>query len=79
MDIGRDLVWVLTRVHVPTFHPGFRIEQGASEGPSLAPFLPPFHNERRGAEAGMREVVDDLVDDFLGKRIHDGLVPVTGI
>ena len=27
----------------------------------------------------MREVVDDLVDDLLGKRIHDRLVLVAGI
>ena len=72
-------MWVFARVNVPSVHPGFGREVDVSEGTLLAPFLPPFRNERRVEEAGMREVVDDHVDDLLGKRIHDRLVLVAGI
>ena len=40
----------------------------------MAPRPPPSRDERRRAEAGKWEVVDDFVDYFLWKRIHDELV-----
>ena len=71
LDVGCDSVWFVARVHVPVVHCGFVGEPNDSEGTLLTHFPPPFRDERRGAEAGGWEVVDDLVDDFLGKRIHD--------
>ena len=40
----------------------------------MAPRPPPSRDERRRAEAGRWEVVDDFVDYLLWKRIHDELV-----
>ena len=70
---------VVVCVHVPSLHFGFRGEVDEIEGALLAPSPPPFRNERGGAEAGTWEVVDDLVNDFLGERIHDEPVGWLGI
>ena len=69
-----DFVLVALDVCVPSFHHRFIDEPNFLEGTLLAPRPPPFRDERRGAETGTWEVVDDLVDDFLRKQIHDELV-----
>ena len=66
-DVGRDFTQVALGFCVPSVHHEFRVEIDAIEGTLLAPFPPSFRDERRGPEVGMWEVVDDLVDDFLGK------------
>jgi hypothetical protein len=48
-------------------HHGFTGEPDFIEGALLASFPPLFRNKRRGTEAGRREVIDDLVEDLLGK------------
>ena len=69
-DIGCNSFWFIVRVHVPLVHFGFRVERDTIEEALLAPSPPPFCDESRGAEAGMWEIVNDLVDNLLRERIH---------
>ena len=71
LNVGCDSVWFIACVHVPIVHFSLVEEPNDSKGTLLTGFPPPFRDERRGVEAGGWEVVDDLVDDLLGKRIHD--------
>ena len=52
---------------MPNVHSVFRGEQNEVEGALLAPLPPPPRNERRGEEIPSWEVVDDFVDNLLGK------------
>lgn len=67
LDAGRDPARVSLGFSVPSVHHGFGVKIDVVEGASLAPFPPSSLNERGVVEAGDWKVVDDLVDDLLGK------------
>jgi len=67
VNVGCDALRVLGKVRAPVIDLGFRKELDSLKGSLLAPPSPLLREERRGEEAGEWEVVDDRVDELLGK------------
>ena len=48
------------------------------KGALLTPFSLSLRNEGRRGESGMREAVDDFIDELLWKRLHNKLMSAGG-
>ena len=70
LNVGGRTIRVLRDVCAPTIHPVFGEKLDLLKGPLLAPSSPSLRNEGTGEEAITGEVVDDFIDQLLGKQIH---------
>jgi hypothetical protein len=67
-DVGKDTtVWALWDIRAPKSQATFGRERDSGENAFLAPSPPASSDERAGAQAVMWEVVDEFIDEFLGK------------
>ena len=66
-EVGGDTILRLWDVRVLNGQVVFRREHDVREKAFLAPSSPTPRNERAGAQVEKRNVIDDLVDELLGK------------